>query len=444
MPHHHLLRALARLGLDPHTPPSAAQWRTLLVELERSFQVSAEKEQFARMFGAAPVGMVRFERDGTMSAVNSALADILGWEIADLTGRSAVSFMHPDERERMGRVLSGMFRGREEEAHGEVRLLHRDGSPVFTKYGAAILRDDDGVAQHVITVVEDITERNKLEIELRHAQKLESVWRLAAGIAHEINTPIQYIGDNVAFLEGAMNDLLRLVDLTRLLCQKARFERLSDEDLRNLFEAEEQADLPYLHQTVGRSFASTLEGVRRVATIVQSMKSFARKDRGEKAPADINAALTSTLAVASNEFKYVADVYTEFAELPLVPCFLGDLNQVFLNLLVNAAQAIAGEVARTGGKGEIRVTTALEDESVVITFADTGCGIPPEIQDKIFDPFFTTKEVGTGTGQGLALARSVVVDKHGGTIAFSSEVGVGTTFTVRLPVAQREAQVTAG
>ena len=174
-------------------------------------------DEFARMFAAAPVGMVRFERDGTMSAVNAGLARIVGQEIDELTGKNATSFIHPDDLDRQVRILTGLFRGRYDQSYGEVRLLHREGSTVFTKYGAAVMRDEEGVARHVITVVEDVTERNKLEIELRHAQKLESVWRLAAGIAHEINTPIQYVGDNLTFLETAVADLLGLVEIYQQL-----------------------------------------------------------------------------------------------------------------------------------------------------------------------------------------------------------------------------------
>jgi PAS domain S-box-containing protein len=391
-------------------------------------------DEFARMFAAAPVGMVRFERDGIMSAVNASLARIVGQEIDDLTGKNATSFIHPDDRDRQARILMGLFKGRYDQSYGEVRLLHREGTTVFTKYGAAVMRDEDGTAQHVITVVEDVTERNKLEIELRHAQKLESVWRLAAGIAHEINTPIQYVGDNLTFLETAVADLLGLVETYQHLLVQARRRSLGESDLHILARAEETADLDYLRQNVGRSFAATLEGVRRVATIVQSIKNFAHPDRGEKTPANINSAVKSALAVATNELKYVADVETQLGDLPLLPCYLGDLNQVLLNLLINAGHAIRTVVGDSGRKGLVRVTTALMAGQLTISIRDTGCGIAPDIRDKIFDPFFTTKEVGEGTGQGLALARSVVVDKHGGSITFTSEVGLGTTFVVKLPL----------
>jgi PAS domain S-box-containing protein len=460
--HRNLLRQLSRLGLERQVPPGSAQWARLLQELNRAHhdvdrerhlletsiaassaamgglntQLTIERDQFARMFSAAPVGIVRFEPDGTMSAVNARLARIVGHDEADLLGQVAIELIHPDDRRKQERALKGLFTGRLNEAFGETRLLHKDGSAVFTKWGAAIMRDDGGVARHVIAVVEDLTDKNKLEVELRHAQKLESVGRLAAGIAHEINTPIQFVGDNITFLEGAVTDMLALIEVCRGLCEKARNAPLSAEDLARLAEAEETADLDYLRENVGRSIASTQDGVKRVATIVQSMKSFAHPDRGQKTTANLNTAVQCTLTVASNELKYVADVETDFGELPPVPCFLSDLNQVILNLLVNAAHAIGEVVKTTGAKGVIRVTTAMEGRVVVLSVSDTGAGIPASIRDRVFEPFFTTKEVGKGTGQGLALARSVVVEKHGGTIDFVSDPGKGTTFFVRLPLLQ--------
>jgi PAS domain S-box-containing protein len=460
--HRNLIRQLSRLGLDRQVPPDPEQWARLLHDLNRAHhdgdrerhqletsiadssaamgglnaQLIIERDQFARMFSAAPVGIVRFEPDGTMSAVNAGLARIVGYDVADLMGRVAIDLIHPEDRSKQERALKALFTGRLNEAFGEARLMHKDGSEVFTKWGAAIMRDDGGEARHVIAVVEDLTDRNKLEVELRHAQKLESVGRLAAGIAHEINTPIQFVGDNITFLEGAVTDLLALIAVCRRLCDKARSAPLVAEDLAVLAEAEETADLEYLRENVSRSIASTQDGVKRVATIVQSMKSFAHPDRGQKTTANLNTAVQCTLTVASNELKYVADVETDFGELPLVPCFLSDLNQVILNLLVNAAHAVGDVVKTTGTKGIIRVTTALDGPVVVLSVSDTGAGIPEAIRDRIFDPFFTTKDVGKGTGQGLALARSVVVEKHGGTIDFRSEPGKGTTFFVRLPLLQ--------
>jgi len=197
---------------------------------------------------------------------------------------------------------------------------------------------------------------------------------------------------------------------------------------------EEASDCAYLLDEIPKALTQTLEGVTQVATIVRAMKDFAHPERKERVAADINKALLSTLTVARNELKYVADVETDFGELPLVVCNLSDLNQVFLNLLVNAAHAIGDVVKQSGKKGKIRVRTLAEGKTVLVAISDTGCGIPEGVRSRIFDPFFTTKEVGRGTGQGLAIARSVVVDRHKGSLTFESVVGEGTTFCVRLPV----------
>jgi two-component system, NtrC family, sensor kinase len=197
---------------------------------------------------------------------------------------------------------------------------------------------------------------------------------------------------------------------------------------------EVEVDLPYLEQSVPRCFSLCLDGVARIASIVRAMKDFAHPDRRDKIPADLNAALQSTLVIARNEYKYVAEVQAEFGELPPVLCHVGDLNQVFLNLIVNAAHAIADVVGEGGGRGTIRVRTRREGGAARIDISDTGPGIPEAIRPRIFEPFFTTKPVGKGSGQGLAIARSIVVDRHGGALTFDSEIGRGTTFTVRVPV----------
>ena len=198
-------------------------------------------------------------------------------------------------------------------------------------------------------------------------------------------------------------------------------------------DCEEQADLAYLLENVPAALSRSLEGLDRVATIVSSLKEYAHPDQRDKTLVDLNRAIVSTLTISRNEYKYVADVETDLGELPPVSCHAGEVNQVILNLIVNAAHAIGDRVNGTDKKGLLKIATHYEDGAAVISIADTGGGIPETIRDKIFDPFFTTKEVGKGTGQGLFIARSVVVEKHGGSLTFETEVGKGTTFFVRLP-----------
>jgi signal transduction histidine kinase len=272
--------------------------------------------------------------------------------------------------------------------------------------------------------------------QLVQAEKLQAVGQLAAGIAHEINTPSQFIGDSLHFLKEAFVGYKKLIGQYRRAVEALAVEA-SGAGLvlvSELQRIEEDVDLSYLEANVPTSFVACMEGILRITTIVEAMKEFAQPDQREKSPADLNHALQATLVVARNDYASVAEVTTEFGDLPPVLCHVGDLNQVFLNLIINAAHAI-GEVMKTGGAmGTIRVKTSRDGDQARIDITDSGSGIPDAIRNRVFDPFFTTKEVGKGTGQGLAIARSVIVTKHGGTLTFESEVGKGTTFTIRLPI----------
>ena len=269
---------------------------------------------------------------------------------------------------------------------------------------------------------EDIERRKQLELELAQAEKLRAVGQLASGIAHELNTPIQYVSDNVAFLQQAFN---RLVDIA--------YQAASAEA-----DPKRRRELEFMCANIPGAIDAAGEGCKRVADIVGAMKFFAQPHSEGFAATDINRALTCTLGVAQNAIKYVADVELDFATLPEVECRVGDINQVFLNLLTNAAHAITDKNGADGPRGHIQISTRVRDERVVITIRDDGCGIPDTVQARIFEPFFTTKTVGRGTGQGLAISRSIVVGRHEGVLVFQSAPGEGTTFTVELPIKQRE------
>ncbi|MEF2230720.1 MAG: ATP-binding protein [Pseudodesulfovibrio sp.] len=316
------------------------------------------------------------------------------------------------------------------------------------KYAEGVARHADGTAfpvarylveleirgeAHIGVITLNISERKTLERRLNIAQKLESVGALASGIAHEINTPIQYVGDSVRFVNNAFADLSAIVAAGRELLDACRKEGFHPELVGRIGDLAEEADLDFVMAEAPKSCARALEGVERVAVIVRAMKNFAHPGDGNKKGVDINHSLANTVTVAKNEWKYVADVVEDYGDIPIVSCLAGDINQVFLNIIVNAAHAIADVVGNSGKKGTITLSTRLENGMVVVRIADTGTGIPPGNRDKIFDPFFTTKEVGRGTGQGLAIVHDIIVERHRGSIDVETEVGRGTTFIIALP-----------
>jgi signal transduction histidine kinase len=243
------------------------------------------------------------------------------------------------------------------------------------------------------------------------------------------------VGDNTRFLVNSFEHQLKLMGKYEELLQAAARGIVSADFWEEVAAMRCEADWIYPKEDIPRAMEQMLEGLGRVSTIVRGMKEFSHVDRSnEKSPGDIYRAIESTLIVVRNELKLVADLETLLGELPAVNCQLGDLNQVFLNLLVNAAHAIADVVKESNARGTIRIAMRTDGDWVEISITDWGTGIPEEVRERMFDPFFTTKEVGKGTGQGLALARAVAVENHGGTLTFVTEMGKGTTFLVRLPL----------
>ena len=238
---------------------------------------------------------------------------------------------------------------------------------------------------------------------------------MAAGIAHEINTPVQYVSDSVQFLKSAFADILDIVKTSDVAPYST------------------DTDLAFLRAEVPAAIERVIEGLQRVAGIVHAMKEFAHSGGPDKQAADLNRALRATLQIARAEYRHVATIDLRCGNIPDVLCHVGELSQAFLNLIVNAAHALA-DAGRTSESGWIKICTAFVDNSVELTFEDNGCGIPQELVAKIYDPFFTTKEIGRGSGQGLAITRTIVVDKHDGGIGVVSSPGIGTCFTLRLPV----------
>lgn len=367
-------------------------------------------------FRAVPVALVVWGVDGRVIDLNDAAVALLGCAREHAIG-AAVNVFWPASR--------GVLPGDQGVEHA---LRHASGEHVPVLVSTAAMTHLGLPCR--VSSFHDLRERKRLELDLLHARKLEAVGQLAAGVAHELNTPIQFVSDNLHFLRDAVADLLDAVDaLTAIAADPAPAAAREAATRVALTEH----DLDYLRPEAPDAIARSLGGLDRVASIVRALKSFAHPRSGTHA-ADLHAELETTLVIARNEYKYVADVVTDFGELPRVRCDANQLNQVFLNLIVNAAHAIhdAGR-----GRGTITIATRRDGaEHVLISVSDTGDGVPEAARERVFEPFFTTKQVGRGTGQGLSVSRQIVVE-HGGTLSFESQPGRGATFLVRLPIASR-------
>ena len=389
-------------------------------------RLRASEERYRELFENASDLVCTFDLDLRFTSINRLAEMTTGYTRDEAVQMTLCRLMDPSRCASVRAMIESMVAG-SAPAKFEIDIRSKDGRRITLELNPRLIFRD-GAAVGVQAIARDITGRDLAEMELRQAQKLESVGRLASGIAHEINTPMQFVGDNVRFLKDSFQEIQALLLGLRAFCESA-----GPAFAAQLASLEERLNVGYLLGEIPEALIQTEEGVERVVTIVRAMKEFAHPENRGHVRADLNKALLNTLTVARNELKYVADVETDFGELPMVVCSVSDLNQVFLNLLVNAAHAIGDVVSKSGQKGNIRIHTEAEGDHVLISIADNGAGIPEAIRDRIFDPFFTTKEVGRGTGQGLAIARAVV-DRHRGSLTFQSEIGRGTTFFLRLPV----------
>jgi PAS domain S-box-containing protein len=377
----------------------------------------------------APAFIIGLSKTGTIDFINRTLPQHAK---KDVIGSSWRQYFQPDQQAHMVVEMEAMYATQATRTY-ETSTPGPDGADVWFECQIAPIRIGGRIVGAVL-VSQDITERKRAHAELLAGRQMALLGTLAAGVAHEINTPIQFVGDSVQFLRGSAQDLLTLLDRLQDLRQVARDGMPLGEAIAAAQRAEEEADLPYIRENMPSAFDRCIDGLNRVTTIVRSLKDFAHPSEAQMVPADLNRAIETTLTIARNEYKYVADLRTEFGELPPVTCHAGEISQAVLNILVNAAHAIGDVVPGDGSKGLITVRTWREGDQAVISLSDTGGGIPERIRPRIFDPFFTTKEVGKGTGQGLAIARSTVKERHGGGLTFETEVGKGTTFFIRLPI----------
>jgi len=402
-------------------------------------ELAAAHAEIQLFLECIPSILIGLDRGGRVTRWNLTAAQTFGIAENEARGRTldgcGIEWLHPDMDQQLSHWLqTDAILRCDDLAYSKeqnVRFVGFAVRPIFSKENRKV---------GLIVTGADVTERKCLEEQLRQAHKLEAIGQLAAGIAHEINTPAQYVGDNTRFLKESSEPILGLLSFCRNMQQEAAEKgSVSMESLAEFDRLSEECDFGFLAQEIPHAIDQSLEGLQRVAKIVRAMKDFAHPGSEEKLPVDINRGIEATVTVARAEWKDVADVVLDLApDLPMVLGLGGELNQVILNVIVNAAHAI-GELVKDGSraKGRITIVTRRAGHCVELRVEDNGAGIPEKIRSRVFDPFFTSKPVGKGTGQGLAVAHAIVVKGHKGQIWFDTKVGQGTTFFIRLPLEAR-------
>ncbi len=323
----------------------------------------------------------------------------------------------------------------EKEWHGQAKNIRKNGNYFWESVSIYTQRDENSYRNFYVIIKDDITERIKIENQRTISKKLESIGHLAAGIAHEINSPLQFVNDSIYFLDISFNDMIVYIKTIENHIKNIGESIENYEELNNSLQAlKENLDLEFVLNEVPDAFNRISNGLGRVNKIITAMKRFTHSSQNEKSLTDINQEIEMATILTKNEWKYVAEMKLNLAEdLPLVFCLVDEINQVLINLIVNASHTIADKKEMTETDGTITITTSMDGNDCKITVSDTGKGILPENMDKVFDPFFTTKDPGKGTGQGLSLSHDVIVTKHGGQIYLESEYGHGTTVTIKIP-----------
>lgn len=410
--------------------------RNLSERHENERALRASEFRFRSLVDALPDAVLMYDGTGEITFCNANATKLLGYSPHELLNLSIADVFRGTAPANAHEATT---RAKTADPLGEYQAIRKSGEGIPVSAFIEHLEIEGHDLK--LCIIHDLIEKKRIErerqefeVQLRQAQKLESIGQLAAGIAHEINTPTQYIGDNTLFLKESFDGLFKIINQYRELATSTKTHSSTDTQLKAIETAVEEIDLDYLLGEIPKAIEQSLEGIERVSKIVRAMKDFSHPNSAQKSHVDINQSIDSTVMVARNEWKYVATLETRFEkDLPPVACLPGEFNQVILNLIVNAAHAIGDVVRGTEQKGVITISTASIGDSVEIRISDTGTGIPKAAQARMFEPFFTTKEVGRGTGQGLAISRSVIVDKHGGAITFETEEGKGTTFIIRLP-----------
>lgn len=420
------------------------EFNNMLEQVESSkLAIEAAHEKLARqshermraVVETAADGIITFSDDGAIDSCNGASCELLGAAREELIGSNFAAILPAaSDAPWYAFMAEQLDTGRSQKRGArQFDARRKDGTSIPLLISLSEFPTDSG--RSYTAILRDLTEFQRLQMELAQAQKLESIGQLAAGIAHEINTPMQFIGDNIGFLRDCIDQFTAVLDKYDQLLDPSSPEASWNERCRLVEELKRQTRFDFNREQIGQAIEESLVGVDRIIQIVRAMKQFSHFGSEHYVEVDLNDAIRSTATITRNRWKYVADLELELdPNLPSLMCLSAEINQVLLNLVVNAADAVADKLGHEPeAKGRIVVRTKSAAEQIVVEVEDNGCGIPEPIRNRIFDPFFTTKEVGKGSGQGLAISHDIVVNKHHGTIQVESTPGKGTTFVVRLP-----------
>ncbi len=417
-----------------------------ITALKKTQETLEKQEEFYRLITENTSDLVGlFDPTGQNVYSSPSYAKLLGFGSWELEGQGIYDCIHHDDRERVRNiVLSTIESGKEVVL--QYRMMNKSGAILHFEATTGGIRNEQGHFERLIFVSRDITtqvqqreERKLLQLHNLHAQKMESIGQLAAGVAHEMNTPIQYFGDNLRFIRDSFSDLIFVLKAYHAHLQQIDWDRQDSEKLQELRRTWEEVDAEFLFEEIPKSIDQSLQGVTNLSHIVGAMKEFSHPGSDNKIPINFNTAIENTLTIARSEWKYIADIALELdPALPPVHCLPDEIRQVLLNLVINACHAIEEKGLSPGEKGRIQIKTRLVKQDdlphVELSISDSGTGIPEDVRARIFEPFFTTKAVGKGTGQGLAIVHNVVIDKHSGRLHVESELNEGTTFIIVIPL----------
>lgn len=391
-----------------------------------------EVQRSQAVFQTAAEGIVIFNESGRIESLNRAGLRIFGFEDDDILGKSICDLIPSACQQSSINTAFMASHPQTDRKKNEALGIRKDGTTVPLEFVTSQF-SHQGVVMYS-GIIRDLTHRRLLEQRLAHAEKMESVGQLAAGVAHELNTPIQFVNDNTSFLKSSFEDMDEILNLVQAMVAQCREEGVLAEASNRIEKNIQRVDLDFIRTEVPLAVDQTLEGTKTLARIVQAMKVFSHPGSTTFESTDLNQALDSVLTISASQWRYCAQLVTDYCpDLPHVYCLPGELNQVFLNLITNAAYAMS-ESNQDKTQNRLTVRTLHEDGYVTVEISDNGGGIPESIQHRIFDPFFTTKGVGKGTGQGLSISYNMVVNLHCGELTFESTHDVGTTFRIRIPI----------